>query len=299
MQATGTAPLLLLLLLLLAAASWPPPGGALSPPGRPPPAPDADPDVLQELRRRYEHLLARLRGNQSAWASNAEPGPRPAVRTLTPQVRFGLDGNLHLRVPRTTLTRALPEAYRLHRALLRLSPTVLEPWDVTRPLKRQLSHRGSQASAIHLRLSPPPSQRSAPSPSARPQLELHVRARAGRGRRSARMRAHDGCPLGPGRCCHLEAVRVSLEDLGWTDWVAEPREVNLRMCVGECPDAYRPASLLAQAKARLHGLAPNVAPAPCCVPAGFDPMVLLQKAAGGGIALQTYDDLLASACHCA
>ncbi|VTJ54714.1 Hypothetical predicted protein [Marmota monax] len=118
-------PQMLLLLLLLLVISWPPSGDAVSlaeqrRPGLPGPSdthPEAEPDPWsRELRMRYEDLRARLRGQQSS--RDAAPGPAPAVRILSPELRLGSDGHLHLRLSRASLTEGLPEAYRVHRALL-------------------------------------------------------------------------------------------------------------------------------------------------------------------------------------
>ncbi|XP_039321909.2 growth/differentiation factor 15 [Saimiri boliviensis] len=295
------------MLLVLLALSWPPHGGALSLAERsrasvPGPSDLHSEDLrFRELRKRYEDLLTRLRANQSWEASNGDLVPAPAVRILTPQVRLGSGGHLQLRIPRAALPEGLPEASRLHRALFRLSPTTSRSWDVTRPLRRQLRLARPQAPALHLRLSPPPppwDQLQAASRSARPQLELHLRARAARGRRRARARGGDHCPLGPGRCCRLHTVRASLEDLGWADWVLSPREVQVSVCIGACPSQFRAANVHAQIKTSLHRLKPDAVPAPCCVPASYSPMVLLQKT-DSGVSLQTYDDLLARDCHCA
>lgn len=194
-------------------------------------------------------------------------------------MRRGPRGRLLLRVPASPAQR-LPEAHRLHRAPL--APPPPRPWDVTEPLR--------------LRLAPPPDPDPAPPGGARP--ELHPWPAAGRGRRSAHARPRDACPLGPGRCCHLQTVQATLEDLGWSDWVLSPRQLQLSMCVGECPHLYRSASTHAQIKARLHGLQPDRVPAPCCVPSGYTPVVLLHRT-DSGVALQTYDDLVARGCHCA
>ncbi|XP_011949814.1 PREDICTED: growth/differentiation factor 15 [Cercocebus atys] len=255
---------------------------------------------FRELRKRYEDLLTRLRANQSWEDSNTDLIQAPEVRILTPEVRLGSGGHLHLRISRAVLPEGLPEASRIHRALFRLSPTASRSWDVTRPLRRQLRLARPQAPALHLRLSPPPSQSDqllVKSSSARPQLELHLRPRAARGRRRARARNGDHCPLGPGRCCRLHTVHASLEDLGWADWVLSPREVQVTMCIGACPSQFREANMHAQIKMNLHRLKPDTVPAPCCVPASYNPMVLIQKT-DTGVSLQTYDDLLAKDCHC-
>ncbi|XP_036022321.1 growth/differentiation factor 15 [Onychomys torridus] len=283
----------LLFLLLLLLLSWPSPGDALALPER---RRRAHPEEAQldarELRGRVQDLLGRLQANRSWEDSNPEPTPGPTVWVLTPEVRRGPRGRLLLRVP-AALARRLPEARRVHRARL-LLPRPSRPWDVTAPLRRALSLRGPRRRALRLRL--PPGRAGAPSRGAR--LELHLRPAAGRGRRSAHARPRDPCPLGPGRCCHLRTVQATLEDLGWSDWVLSPRQLQLSVCVGECPHLYRSASTHAQIKARLHGLQPDLVPAPCCVPSSYTPVVLMHRT-DSGVSLQTYDDLAARGCHCA
>lgn len=173
-------------------------------------------------------------------------------------------------LPRAAATPAIPETSRVHRALLRLSLTAPRTRGGTRP---------------------PPLPRWRP----RPLRELHLRAHAARGRRSAR--AEDDCPLGPGRCCRLHRVRASLDELGWSDWVLSPRELRVGVCVGACPHLHRAANTHAQIKGRLHRLWPDAVPAPCCVPASYEPLVLLHRT-DSGVSLRTYEDILARACHC-
>ncbi|XP_057608819.1 growth/differentiation factor 15 [Chionomys nivalis] len=285
---------LLFLLLLLLLLSWPSPGNALALPEQRRSHPESRLDA-HELRGRFQDLLSRLHANQSREDSNSEPNPGTAVRILTPEVRLGPRGHLLLRVRRASLTQGLHEAYRVHRALLMLPPSS-RAWDVTAPLQRALSLGGPHGRALRLRLALPPDLAVTPSSGAR--LELHLRSAAGRGRRSAHAFPRDSCPLGPGRCCHLQTVQATLEDLGWSDWVLSPRQLQLSMCVGECPHLYRSASTHAQIKARLHGLQPDRVPAPCCVPSSYTPVVLMHRT-DSGVSLQTYDDLVAQGCHCA
>lgn len=218
---------------------------------------------------------------------------------LSLTVRLGPGGHLHLRIPRVNLTKGLLSASRLHRALLRLSPPESSSWDVTRLLQRHISSLGvSRASAQGLHLLPPSDRSLAASPSAQLRLELHWRPSARRGRRSVHVRATDGCPLGEGRCCRLQSLRVSLQDLGWSDWVMAPRELDVRVCSGACPSQFRSANRHAQMVARLHRLKPELAPAPCCVPSSYEPVVLLHRDSEGRVSLTPYDDLVASDCHC-
>ena len=169
---------------------------------------------------------------------------------------------------------------------------------MTRPLRRQLRLGGSRGPSIRLRLLARPDQLQEALPSSPPQLELHWRPSATRGRRHAHAHTRDGCPLGEGRCCHLQSQRASLEDLGWADWVLAPRELDVRMCIGACPSHFRSANTHAQMQARLHGLNPDAAPAPCCVPASYEPVVLMHQDSDGRVSLTPFDDLVAKDCHC-
>ncbi|XP_034853411.1 growth/differentiation factor 15 [Mirounga angustirostris] len=294
------------MLLMLLTFSWLPSGGALSlaqehlPVFSGPSDAHSSTDVsrVQEFRKRYEHLQTRLRLNQSWSDSNPDLVRAAQVRILTPKLRLGPGGHLHLRIARADLTEGLPVSSRLHRALLKLSPTEPSSWDVTRPLQRQLGLGGSRAPTLRLRLLPPWDRLGATLPSARPQLELHWRPRAARGRRNAHAHAGDGCPLGEGRCCRLQSLRASLEDLGWANWVVAPRELDVRMCIGACPSQFRSANTHAQMQARLHGLNPDAAPAPCCVPASYEPVVLMHQDSEGRVSLTPFDDLVAKDCHC-
>ncbi|XP_077633242.1 growth/differentiation factor 15 [Crocuta crocuta] len=304
MPGPGPAPPMLLMLLVV---RWLPLGGALSlaqehlPAVRGPSDAHSGTDAPRsgEFRKLYEHLQARLRLNQSWEHSNPDRVAFEAqIRILTPKLRLGLDGHLHLRISRADLTEGLPASYRLHLALFRLSPTDLSPWDVTRPLQRQLTLRGARARTLHLRLSPQRDLSLAALPPESPQLEVHWRPRAARGRRSGHAHAEDGCPLGAGRCCRLQSLRASLEDLGWASWVVAPRELDVRMCVGACPSQFRSANTHAQMQARLHGLNPDATPPPCCVPASYEPVVLMHQDSDGRVSLTPIDDLVAKDCHC-
>ncbi|XP_036997943.2 growth/differentiation factor 15 [Artibeus jamaicensis] len=294
-------------LLVLLTLSWLPSGGALSVaqehlPAFPGPSEvHSSPNIFRswELRKRYEDLLTRLRANQTWEDSNPNLIPATQVQILTPKLTLGPGGHLHLRIPRVNLTKGLPAASRLHRALLRLSPPESSSWDVTRLLQRHIGSLGaSGASTLGLHLLPPSDRWLVASPSAQLRLELHWRPSTRRGRRSAHARSQDGCPLGEGRCCRLQSLRVSLEDLGWSDWVIAPRELDVGVCSGACPSQFRSANRHAQVVARLHRLKPGLPPAPCCVPSSYRPVVLMHRDSEGRVVLTPYDDLVADDCHC-
>uniref|UniRef100_A0A8C4YMC3 TGF-beta family profile domain-containing protein n=1 Tax=Gopherus evgoodei TaxID=1825980 RepID=A0A8C4YMC3_9SAUR len=97
---------------------------------------------------------------------------------------------------------------------------------------------------------------------------------------------------------NLESLKVSFQDIGWSDWVIAPNSYYMKFCEGSCPHNYKPASMHAQIKARMHTLSKET-PAPCCVPAGYDPMVLMHYNGDGRLVSTLFEDMIVTTCHCA
>ncbi|KAJ8332724.1 hypothetical protein SKAU_G00425130 [Synaphobranchus kaupii] len=123
------------------------------------------------------------------------------------------------------------------------------------------------------------------------------RGQRGRRPRSAEDEEAEDCE-GKGRCCR-RSRRVSFKDIGWGDWVLAPQTYTLYYCHGTCPQNYRPASMHTQVKFRLHHLTQGATPMPCCVPAAYEPMVLLRQDSQGRLTLTSYSGMIVSRCHCA
>lgn len=127
-------------------------------------------------------------------------------------------------------------------------------------------------------------------------LEVETQEKPARATRRARG-LEEECGKSDGRCC-LKSLKVSFHDIGWSDWVIAPSSYHMRFCEGSCPHNYKPASMHAQIKSRVHSLS-RAAPPPCCVPAGYDPMVLMHLDSEGRLVSSLFEDMLVTSCHCA
>ncbi|XP_063589362.1 inhibin beta C chain-like [Penaeus indicus] len=109
-----------------------------------------------------------------------------------------------------------------------------------------------------------------------------------------------------GGCCR-ESINVSAAEMGWDDWLIEPRNFTFYHCRGACrPSVASSASgNTSFYNAMLQILMMNQpvntplrnSLAPCCAPTKYAPMQLLFQSRNS-VKLQTYTDLIVESCGC-
>ncbi|XP_062898178.1 bone morphogenetic protein 2-like [Mobula hypostoma] len=107
----------------------------------------------------------------------------------------------------------------------------------------------------------------------------------------------EDCQRSQIRCCR-RSLHVSFEEIGWSGWIRAPLSYNAFYCDGTCPVKYKLATMHTLIKSKMHQLSNGAIPAPCCVPASYEPLTLLHFNSNDKLVLTAFDNMIVSKCHC-
>ncbi|XP_029962461.1 growth/differentiation factor 10 [Salarias fasciatus] len=117
--------------------------------------------------------------------------------------------------------------------------------------------------------------------------------------RKARRRQWSGAQH---RGCSRRSLRVDFADIGWSEWVIEPKAFDAYYCAGTCgfpmPKVVRPSNhATIQSIVRAVGIIPGV-PEPCCVPENMSPLAVLYRDESRNPVLKIYPNMSVQSCSC-
>ncbi|KAG8178441.1 hypothetical protein JTE90_016113 [Oedothorax gibbosus] len=105
-------------------------------------------------------------------------------------------------------------------------------------------------------------------------------------------------------CCVAD-FNVTVEEIGWQDWVHEPRSFNIRMCKGQCSESLSSYTLSYQhIISAYYKINKDVAKPKCnfwaqrCKPSSYKPLRIMYKPKGGGLHDQVLKDVVIESCRC-
>ncbi|OQR76047.1 protein 60A-like [Tropilaelaps mercedesae] len=108
------------------------------------------------------------------------------------------------------------------------------------------------------------------------------------------------CKNGNDKVCCLRLLNVSVSDLGWEDWIVEPRTFQAYFCKGQC---YFRHGRFATSHAALQSkmsvvLGPRVVPRPCCSPKKFRPLPVMYRDQQGNTHFGRIPKMIVKECAC-
>ncbi|CAN9499840.1 unnamed protein product [Ophioblennius macclurei] len=104
------------------------------------------------------------------------------------------------------------------------------------------------------------------------------------------------------RGCSRRNLRVDFADIGWSEWVIEPKAFDAFYCAGTCgfpmPKVVRPSNhATIQSIVRAVGIIPGV-PEPCCVPETMSPLAVMYQDESRNPVLKIYPNMSVQSCSC-
>uniref|UniRef100_A0A7N9D8I2 Growth/differentiation factor 7 n=1 Tax=Macaca fascicularis TaxID=9541 RepID=A0A7N9D8I2_MACFA len=124
---------------------------------------------------------------------------------------------------------------------------------------------------------------------------------AGRRRRRTALAGTRTAQGSGGSRCSRKPLHVDFKELGWDDWIIAPLDYEAYHCEGVCDFPLRShlePTNHAIIQTLLNSMAPDAAPASCCVPARLSPISILYIDAANNVVYKQYEDMVVEACGC-
>ncbi|XP_068597493.1 growth/differentiation factor 10 [Brachionichthys hirsutus] len=104
------------------------------------------------------------------------------------------------------------------------------------------------------------------------------------------------------RGCSRRNLRVDFADIGWSEWVIEPKAFDAYYCAGTCrfpmSKVARPSNhATIQSIVRAVGIIPGI-PEPCCVPDKMNSLAVLYQDESKNPVLKVYPNMSVQSCSC-
>ncbi|KAG7481151.1 hypothetical protein MATL_G00063940 [Megalops atlanticus] len=115
--------------------------------------------------------------------------------------------------------------------------------------------------------------------------------------RKRRQAVSEICDETEPHCCR-RTMRVSFQDIGWSEWIMSPKEYNAYYCGGICPPKHRAASAHTNVKMKMHQISRGATPRTCCVPAAYRPLTVMKLNSKGQLTLSVLENMIVSECKC-
>ena len=133
-----------------------------------------------------------------------------------------------------------------------------------------------------------------------PTLSIFTQDKLILGRRKRSADEPYDCTRGDGetRCCRYP-LEVNFGEIGWGNWIVEPRSYRAYVCDGSCSPRYKLAHNFASIQAILHARNPAAAPAPCCTASKLSPLLVLHYDQYNQMVVSQHDDMIVDECKCA
>ena len=100
--------------------------------------------------------------------------------------------------------------------------------------------------------------------------------------------------------CQMQNYRVTLDDLGWNDWILAPSEFDFNFCKGRCARfSWINITNHAIIQSMLNVLYPRVVPKLCCVPTRYEPLTMMYVNEQSNVLMKKFEQMVVKECGCA